>query len=158
MVFPPSPVPAPDNQLVPDTTYAADKPFDLKQAAITHARRRWFDVADIGTVTPPYLVTPGLAAGATQRIQFDHRPDIVVVSILATAVTSSAHVFMGDPGGPPIRLGDGGYCIVPGPEAGVISITNTGSTLLYGTVIAMAGYLNLPDLMVFCGGSPGQLP
>jgi len=158
MVFPPSPVPAPDNQLIPDTTYAADAPFDLKQSSITHRRRRWFDVMDIGTPTPPYSLTPGLAAGITQRIQFDHRPDVISISILATAVTATAHVFSGDPGGPPIRLGAGGYLVIPGPEAGVISITNSGTTPLYGTVIAMAGYDNLPPLGIDPGDVTGQVP
>ena len=158
MVFPPSPVPAPDNQLVPDTTYTADVPFDVKQSSLTHRRRRWFDVRDIGTATGPYANAPGLVAGSVMRIQFDHRPDVIAVAISPeTASTGLARVFLGDPGGPFMRLGAGGRAILPAPEAGVISVLNAGTTTVYGTVIAMAGYENVPDFDIVpsSGGAGG---
>lgn len=152
MTFTTGPYPPPDHQLDPSSRYAADVPFDHKQAAISGRRHRWFQVQDIGTVTGPYTLTPGLGQGATQRIQFDHRPDYIIVSISGqTANTGRVNMFLGEAGGPPIRLGPLGKAIIPAPEGGIITLVNIGTTATYGTVVAIAGYDENPRVDIVCG-------
>ena len=160
MVFPPGPVPAPEHQLDQGAAYVADTPFPLKQTTVSARRRRWFDVRDIGTQTPPYTVAPGLAAGSRMRVQYDHRPDVIIVSIngATVAATGGAFVYYGEEGGPFIRLGAGGRVVLPAPENGVVVIRAIGSTPCYGTVIAIAGYDDMPriDLLSGFGAAPAS--
>lgn len=142
-------IPVQDAQLDPSAEYVIDAPMSLKQATLTPRRRRWFDVRDIGTQTPPYTVTPGLTAGLRMRIQYDHRPDVIIVAVSgATASTGGLFVYMGEEGGPFIRLGQCGFTVIPAPENGVVVLRAIGSTPAYGTVIAIAGYDNMPTLTV----------
>lgn len=153
MVFTNGPYPPPDHQLDEGQSYANDVPFPIKQATLTHNRHRWFQVYDIGTPTGPYALTPGLNQGAQQRIQFDHRPDVIVVSISGqTANTGRVNLYLGEAGGPPIRLGPLGKAIIPAPENGVITLQNNGTTPTYGTVVAVAGYYDgNPRFDIVCG-------
>ena len=151
-------VPRDLTQVDPGLPYQADTPFPIKQATLSPRRHRWFDVRDIGVQTPPYTVTPGLTSGAVMRVQYDHRPDMVIVSLsgATVAATGGAFVYLGEVGGPFVRLGAGGRVVLPAPENGVVSIRAIGSTPCYGTVIAVAGYDNLPriDLLSGFGASP----
>lgn len=160
MVFPPGPIAPPEHQLDESSAYRADQPFPLKQSNITHARRRWFDVRDIATAgAQPGTQSPGLNAGASQRIQYEHKPDVIIVSLHgASATTATCHLYLGDGGGPFIRLGALGRACIPGTEYGVITLVNVGSTILYGTVIAVAGYENMPRIDLNCGGWSGATP
>jgi len=153
MVFPPGPIPQPDKQLDPATAYPNDVPFDLKQASVTFRRHRWFQIQPIGTPTGPYAIAAGgLAAGLTQRIQFDHRPDVIIVSISGqTALTGRCQLYLGEPGGPFILLGPLGKAIIPAPESGIITLVNVGTTVTIGTVVAIAGYDNNPSFDVVSG-------
>lgn len=143
MTFTPEILPDPDQAVLKDSQgqFDADTPFSVKQASITMRRHRWFQIIDIGNSAGPYAITPGLLAGTYQRIQFDNRPDFVIVACSGeTATTGRLSVFLGESGGPPIRLGQTGKVIVPGPHDGVITLLSRGTTTAYGTVIGVAGY------------------
>jgi len=142
MTVMPREIPESDVALDGSATYAKDVPFNAKQTVITHARHRWFQVISLGVPTgSQFGRSVGIPAGATQRIQFEHKPDYVAVGISGqTATTGRCMVFRGEPGGDGIPLGQSGNVIVPAPESGVLSIVNLGSTPTYGAVIAMAGY------------------
>lgn len=136
-------LPDPDQTVLEDTQgqFRHDVPFGVKQAVTTTRRHRWYQVIDIGVSAGPYAITPGLPAGQQQRIAFDNRPDFVIVACSGdTATSGRLSVFRGEPGGPPIRLGQGGKVTVPGPQDGVITLVARGTTPSYGTVIAIAGY------------------
>lgn len=136
-------LPDPDQAVLEDTQgqFNLDQPFGVKQSAITTRRHRWFQVLDIGVASGPYAIAPGLPAGTQQRIQFDNRPDFVIVTCSGeTATTGRMSVFRGEAGGPPIRIGQGGKVTVPGPQDGVITIVSRGSSAVYGNVIAIAGW------------------
>jgi hypothetical protein len=143
MTFTPEIIPYPDQAALKDTQgqFDSDTPFNVKQAQISMRRHRWYDVQEIGLATGPYALTPGLPAGATQRIQFDNRPDYVIVTCSGdTANTGRVSVFRGESGGPPLRLGPGGYVIFPATTDGVVTILSRGTTPAYGNVIGVAGY------------------
>lgn len=141
MVFPPGPIPEPDVALDESSTYANDLPFSTKQTSITHARHRWFQVVTLGTQTAQFTKTPGLNQGATQRVQFEHKPDYITVSISGqTANTGRCVVFRGEPGGDGILLGPTGTITIPAPESGIVTIVNVGTTATYGVIVAHAGY------------------
>lgn len=140
-----------DNQVIPDPDQAVledsqgqfrlDQTWGVKQAATSMRRHRWYQVIDIGVAAGPYAITPGLPAGSQQRIQFDNRPDYVIVTCSGdTATTGRLSVFRGEAGGPPIRIGQGGRVIMPAPQDGVITLQARGSTASYGNIIAVAGY------------------
>jgi hypothetical protein len=136
-------IPDPDQAVLEDTQgqFDLDVPFGVKQATISTRRHRWYQVIDIGTPTGPYAVAPGLTAGSIQRIQFDNRPDYVIVTCSGdTATTGRIAVYRGEAGGPFIRLGQGGKVIMPAPQDGVITIVSRGTTTAYGTVIGVAGW------------------
>jgi hypothetical protein len=153
MTFTSGPYPAPDQPLDNSDTYAHDYPFAVKQSVLTQRRHRWFQIYDIGTPTGPYSLTPGLNIGATQRIQFDHKPDVIIVSISGqTATTGRVNLYYGETGGPPIRLGPLGKAIIPSPEGGIITLVNVGTTATYGTVVAVAGMDTTPSVDIVCGG------
>jgi len=144
MTFTPEIIPDPDQAVLKDTQgqFDLDQAFSVKQAAITTRRHRWFSVQDIGTPNGPYAVTPGLTAGSYQRIQYDNRPDYVIVTCSGdTAVTGRLSVFRGEAGGPPMRLGQGGKVVFPCPVDGVVTLFSRGTTTAYGNVIAVAGYV-----------------
>jgi hypothetical protein len=140
MVFIPDTIPPLEQSLDNSVRYAADVPFDHKQATISQKRHRWFQ--------PYVIVTPadgsrGLAAGATLRIQFDHRPDWIIVAISGeTAVTGRVWVYAGDPGGPYFSLGPHGKLSLPAPEGGIITLVSAPGTTTrtYGMVTAVGGY------------------
>ena len=143
MTFTPEVIPYPDQAVLEDTQgqFDNDVPFGVKQATITMRRHRWFQVLDIGNSAGPYAITPGLLAGTQQRIQFDNRPDYVIITCSGeTATTGRIRVYLGEAGGPPIRIGQGGKVIVPGPHDGIITLASAGTTTAYGTVIGVAGY------------------
>ena len=143
MTFTPEVIPDPDQAVLKDSQgqFDADTPWNVKQASITMRRHRWFQVVDIGVSTGPYSLSAGLPAGATQRIQFDNKPDYVIVAVSGdTATTGRLSVFLGEPGGPGIRLGQTGRVVIPGPKDGVVTLVARGTTPSYGTVIAVAGY------------------
>lgn len=143
MTFTPEIIPDPDQAVLKDTQgqFDSDLPFGVKQAAVSTRRHRWYDVFEIGVSTGPYSLAPGLPAGATQRIQFDNRPDYVIVTCSGdTATTGRISVFLGEPGGPPLRLGQNGYLIAPARSDGVVTIVSRGSTPAYGNVIGVAGF------------------
>lgn len=143
MVFIPDHLPPVDDQLDPPQAYIADTPQALKQATVTPRRHRWFQPVVIGVPSGPYTYIPGLTAGLTQRVQFDHKPDWIMVSISGqTANTGRVNLFLGDPGGPPIPLGPHGKAVVPAPQSGVITLVNVGSTPTYGVIVAHAGYVD----------------
>lgn len=136
-------IPDPDQAVLEDTQgqFRLDAPFGVKQATTTTRRHRWFQVIEIGVTAGPYAITPGLTAGLQQRIQFDNRPDFVIVACSGeTATTGRLFVYRGEAGGPPIRIGQGGKVTVPGPQDGVITLVARGSSPSFGTVIAIAGY------------------
>jgi len=143
MVFAPGPIPDPTTQF-DDARYANDVPFNVKQTQITHARHRWYQVIAIGafgTAAGQFAKTNGLGAGLTMRIQFEHKPDFISISIAGqTASTGRCVVFRGDPGGDGIPLGQSGSVTLPAPEGGIITIVNVGTTATFGVVIAHAGY------------------
>jgi hypothetical protein len=143
MTFTPYVIPDPSQAVLDDSQgqFDADTPWDVKQTAITMRRHRWFQVVDIGNSAGPYAITPGLVAGTSQRIQFDNKPDFIIVTCSGdTAATGRLSLFLGELGGPPIRIGPSGRAIVPGPHDGIISLTSRGTTPAYGTVIGCAGY------------------
>lgn len=143
MTFTPQVIPDPDQAVLKDTQgqFDSDTPFGIKQATLTMRRHRWFQVVEIGLASGPYAITPGLTAGLAQRIQFDNKPDFVLVAVSGdTANTGRLSVFLGESGGPPIRLGPTGRVVVPGPHDGVITLVARGTTPSYGTVIGLAGY------------------
>jgi hypothetical protein len=143
MTFTPEVIPNPDQAVLIDSQgqFDADTPFNVKQTTISMRRHRWFQVIDIGNSAGPYAITPGLLAGTYQRIQFDNKPDYIMVTCSGdTAVTGRLSVFLGEAGGPPIRIGQGGKVIVPGPHDGVITLYSRGTTTAYGNVIGCAGY------------------
>jgi hypothetical protein len=149
MTFTEQVIPDPDQAVLEDTQgqFDSDTPFSVKQAAISMRRHRWFQVMDIGVAAGPYAITPGLPAGSSQRIFFDQKPDYIIIACSGdTAVTGRLSVFLGEAGGPPIRLGQSGRVVVPGPHDGVITLTARGTTPAYGTVIAIAGYEIAIDL------------
>jgi hypothetical protein len=149
MTFTPEVIPHPDQAVLDDSQgqFDADTPWNVKQTAITMRRHRWYQVVDIGNSAGPYAITPGLLTGTSQRIQFDNRPDYVIIACSGdTAVTGRLSVFLGELGGPPIRIGPGGRVIVPGPHDGIITLTARGTTPAYGTVIGCAGYEIAIDL------------
>lgn len=141
MVFRPDPIPAPDVALDESSTYANDTAFVVKQTTVSHARHRWFQVIQLGTYTAQFAKSPGINAGATMRIQFEHKPDYITVGVSGqTASTGRCVVFRGEPGGDGIPLGQGGKVTLPAPESGILNIVNVGTTATYGVVIAHAGY------------------
>jgi hypothetical protein len=141
MTFQPREIPAPDVSL-DEARYDQDLPFNLKQATITHARHRWFQVVALGAfTTSQYAKTNGIAAGATMRYQFEHKPDYVTIAVDGrTATTGRCMVFRGEPGGDGIVLGQGGMVTMPAPESGIVSVVNIGTTATFGELIAHAGY------------------
>lgn len=150
MTFTPEVIPNPDQAALIDTQgqFDNDAPFGVKQATITMRRHRWWNVQEMGVSAGPYAITPGLPAGAIQRIQFDNRPDYVLVSVSGdTATTGRVSVFRGEAGGPPIRLGQGGRVIFPCGVDGIVTIVSRGTTPAYGTIIGIAGYDVQVDLM-----------
>lgn len=158
MTFTPEIIPDPDQAVLKDSQgqFDLDTPFNVKQAATSMRRHRWFDVRDIGTSQGPYATTSGLAAGSLMRVQFDHRPDVIIVSISGeTASTGACRLYAGEEGGSFIRLLSGGYACIPAPENGVVSIRNVGSTPTYGTLAAVAGFPDMPNIGIACGGAGG---
>lgn len=151
MVFIPDHVPP--QALDDGTRYVADVPMDAQQARITTRRHRWFQQIPIATPAATYVLTPGLAAGQTQRIQFDHKPDFIIVSISGqTAVTGRVMLFLGEPGGPGIGpFGPQGSATIPAPEGGIITLVNVGSTATFGVVVAVGGYAD-PGVNILLGG------
>jgi hypothetical protein len=147
MVFPNLEIPAPDVALDESSTYANDVPFNQKQTVITHARHRWYEfiqmgVAGTGSVGAQYAKTIGIGAGQTMRIQFEHKPDFVTVGVDGRTANNTAHimVYRGEPGGDGVALGQTGVLTCPGPESGIITLVNIGTTTTYGAVIAHAGF------------------
>jgi len=143
MTFTPEIIPDPDQAALIDSQsqYDLDQSWGVKQAAITTRRHRWYAVYDIGVSQGPYAIQPGLTAGSYQRIQFDNRPDYIIVTCSGdTATTGRLSVFRGEAGGPPLRLGQGGKIIMPAPSDGVITLFSRGSTTAYGNVIGVAGF------------------
>jgi hypothetical protein len=143
MVFQPREIPAADVALDESVTYANDVPFVQKQTAITHARHRWYQVIAIGAPgAAQYLKTVGLAAGQSQRVQFEHKPDFVMVAVDGRTANNTAHiiVYRGEPGGDGVALGQNGTVTMPAPEGGIVTLQNIGTTTTYGCVIAHAGY------------------
>ena len=143
MTFNTQVIPDPDQAALEDTQgqFQLDTPFNVKQAHTSMRRHRWYQVMDIGVSAGPYAVVPGLPAGAQQRIQFDNRPDYVLVACSGeTATTGRLAVYRGELGGPPIRIGQGGRVIFPCGIDGVVTLVSRGSTPAYGTVIAIAGW------------------
>lgn len=141
MTFMPQEIPDPSVALDESATWANDVPFVVKQTTITHARHRWFQVIAMGTQTAQFTKTPGINGGATQRIQFEHKPDYISVSVSGqTANTGRCVVFRGEPGGDGILLGPNGALTIPASENGILTIVNVGTTATYGAVIAHAGF------------------
>lgn len=143
MTFTPEIIPDPDQALLKDTQgqFDADTPFNVKQASVSMRRHRWYSIMEIGVSAGPYAITPGLPAATTQRIQFDNRPDYVIVTCSGdTATTGRLSVFRGEVGGPPMRLGPGGKIIFPCGVDGVVSLVSRGTTPAYGNVIGVAGF------------------
>lgn len=150
MTFTPEIIPNPDQAALKDTQgqFDADTPFNVKQAQTSMRRHRWFDIQEIGIATGPYALTPGLPGGSLQRIQFDNRPDYVLVACSGdTATTGRISVFRGESGGPPMRLGPGGKVIFPCGVDGIVTIISRGTTPAYGNVIGIAGYDVALDLV-----------
>ena len=144
MTFTPEIIPDPDQAALQDTQgqFDLDAPWNVKQASISMRRHRWYQIFEIGLAAGPYAISPGLTAGLAQRIQFDNKPDFVIVACSGdtVAATGRLSVFRGESGGPPIRLGAGGRVVMPGPQDGVVTIVARGTTPSYGTVIGIAGY------------------
>jgi hypothetical protein len=124
-----------------DINYGADTPFNVKQAALTTRRHRWFDPRPMN-----------VGAGQTVRFVFDNRPDFIEVSISGqTAATGRANVYMGEPGGNAIGpCGPGADIVMPCPHDGVVSVVNLGSTATIGVVLGIAGYTD-PGVKITLG-------
>lgn len=153
MVFPPTQIPDPEDfGLDNGVAYVADTPQDIKDQQISSRRHRWFDVREIGTSFAAYTTTRGLNGGQDMRIQFDHKPDWIIVSISGeTANTGRCRLYLGDPGGFGIPLGAGGQVVIPAPQNGIVTIRNVGTTPTFGVVVAVAGFPNDPSPFVSCG-------
>lgn len=141
MTFQPREIPAPDVAL-DEARYTQDLPFNLKQATVTHARHRWYQVIAIGAFTlSQFSKTNGLAAGATMRVQFEHKPDYITIAVDGrTANTGRVSVFRGEPGGDAIVIGQTGKVTLPAPESGIMTLVSIGTTSVFGVLIAHAGY------------------
>src|SRR5579864_772134 len=101
----------------------------------------YWQVFTIGVITGPanaQSVSPGLTVGAFQRIVVEKNPEIWIVSLSSKAGGGSVLLWEGEPGGPYIPLGLGGYAVIPsrGPS---ITLQATGATA-NGVVIAMGGF------------------
>lgn len=153
MVFVPDPIPRPDTALDSGVAYIADVPFDYKQSSTSTRRHRWFQLWEIGTPTGAYSSTRGLGVGATQRIQFDQKPDWIMVSISGETVAATGRcvLYLGEVGGVGIRLGPLGKAVVPSPQGGIVNLVNVGTTPTYGLVAAVAGFSTDPPIEIVCG-------
>lgn len=153
MVFVPDPIPRPDTALDNGVAYVADVPFDYKQSQTSTRRHRWFQLWTIGTPTGPYAASRGLAAGASQRIQFDQKPDWILVSISGETIAATGRCvfYLGEPGGVGIPLGPLGKAVVPAPQGGIVTLVNVGTTATYGVVAAIAGLAVDPSVEIVCG-------
>lgn len=155
MVFHPDPVPPVDHPSVdPTDVFPADTPFDLKQATLSTKRHRWFDFRPLTGMSGGSgggRAAQNIPAGDAMRVQFDHKPDYIQVSISGqTAATGRCALYSGDEGGPYILLGPHGKATIPAPQGGIVFIRNVGTTATYGIVTAIGGYVD-PGIDITCG-------
>jgi hypothetical protein len=107
-------------------------------------QHKWYEVYDIGVESRTgsnqvNYVSP-LAAGTLMRIHADSTPDYWLIGSLVNAANTSLKIWTsGDPGGHPVRLGNGGTCCIPSKGHPDLCIQAVGGSVI-GTVIALGGY------------------
>lgn len=122
------------------TIFESDYTYEQSPQRIGNVEKHhYFQVWPIGVMSGPQnaqLITPGLTVGSTQRIVAEKNPEIWIISVSSKAGTGSANVFMGEPGGPFVPLGPGGFAVLParGPNLTLIGVGATCN----GVVIALA--------------------
>jgi hypothetical protein len=130
------------NTYTPDQEYShiANKPQVGKTA------KKWFAIWDIGSVarsggSNSYQITSPLTiAAGRQTIEFQDPPDKVYIGILANnGANAELDVWLGDGGGPPIRLGNGGFAKFPLQGESRVSFQAFGQSIK-GTLLAVSGY------------------
>lgn len=102
-------------------------------------KHHYFQVWPIGVISGPQnaqTITPGLTVGTVQRIVAEKNPEIWLISVSSKAGAGSVNVYMGEPGGPFVPLGPGGFAVLParGP---ILSLIGIGATV-NGVVVGLA--------------------
>lgn len=140
----------------PDATYdtSADK------TTVSKEKHRWFVVRDIGVVTRSggsnaiSVASPLTIVAGQQVIDFAENPEYVAIGILASnGANAQLLIWLGDGGGHPMRIGNGGQRTIPMNGETRIVIQAIGQSIV-GTMIGFAGY----DPAVFSAPIPASQP
>lgn len=139
-----------------DSTYESDFPYEQQLPTLGHKRHRWFQVFDIGVeIRSPYGVSIAspLTANSIMHVRADQKPDFWVVSTLVNTAAAKLLIWEGDdPAGPPMRLGNGGWCMIPAQGLEALVVQAIGQSIA-GTIFAVAGF-HSTEIGLLCGSQP----
>lgn len=135
-----------------DSKYAGQSTYPVPQGPV---HTKWYEPFDIGvesrTGSNQVSYASPLTVGAVQRIKTDSAPDYWLITSVVNAATAQLSIWTdGDPVGPPVRLGNGGFCCIPSRGRPFLTLRASGASVV-GTVIAISGYA--PGEITLSGGS-----
>lgn len=126
----------------PDEKYAhnSEKPVPLRDRP-----KKVYTVVDIGVITRNagnalVVASPLTIAAGRQVYEFQDPPEKVIVGILANnGAGAELDIWIGDGGGFPIRIGNGGKVVIPLQGESRISFQAVAQSIK-GTILGVAGY------------------
>lgn len=128
--------------------YTPDQKYGVKVLDSPFAKRakRWFQVVDIGVITriggsnSMSVASPLTIAAGKQTYEFQDPPEKVIVGIMANnTANAELDIWIGDGGGFPIRIGNGGKATIPLEGESRITFQAIAQSIK-GTIIAVSGY------------------
>lgn len=153
-----APGPGADTPAIPDmlpalpfaipNVYTPDIEYDssTQKPVVRKAVHYWFEIVDIGvntrsgmgnavTVTSPLTI-----AALAQVFDFQDTPQYVMIGIHpSNGANAELRVWIGDGGGHPVRIGNGGSITVPMNGEARVTYQAFGQSIK-GTIIAISGY------------------
>lgn len=127
----------------PDDTYAGVEKKDIQGPSFK--KHRWFLPYDIGVITRNagnviVISSPLTIVAGKVTLDVQEAPDYFIIGVLANnGANAELDVWMGDGGGFPFRIGNGGVIRMPAKGETKITIQAIGQSIK-GTIIAVAGY------------------
>lgn len=143
------------NNYTPDQNYGNIQQTQVP--ALGHKKHRWFMPKDIGVVTKnagnvEVIVSPLTTAANRVTYDFQQAPDFFLISTMVNTAAAVLLIWLGDGGGSPIRLGNGGYVRIPAGGETKITLQALAQSVA-GTIIAVAGYED-SEIALDCASQP----
>lgn len=126
-----------------EDTYANVQKADIP--SLGAKKHRWFQQYDIGVITRNAgnvitIASPLTIVAGKVTLDVQEAPDYFVVGILANnGANAELDIWMGDGGGFPFRIGNGGVIRMPAKGETKITLQALGQSIK-GTIIAVSGY------------------